>query len=211
MLSVIAGRDELDDTSLNAPLDDYAAAIEAGANGIRVGVDENYIARAASAVSSEIGDLERVGARILKVKLPDVEPCLSTWTTLCASEAAAGHVATYPSRATDYGPGFGSFLELGASIRGQDYANAHMVRESCAIFREFSTAEIPGLPLPRSYAHPPTLLPPTRSTTHTAVDITFNSRSWRFRGQPALPQSHFADSNAPSSARFTAARSREMR
>ena len=40
VLSVIAGRDELDETSLNAPLDDYSAAIEAGANEIRVGVDE---------------------------------------------------------------------------------------------------------------------------------------------------------------------------
>ena len=110
VLSVIAGRDELDDTSLDAPLDDYAAAIDEGANGIRVGVDENYIARASSdvatAVTSAIRDLERIGAHILKVKLPDVEPCLSTWTILCASEAAAGHAATYPSRATDYGPGF---------------------------------------------------------------------------------------------------------
>ena len=136
VLSVIAGRDELDDTSLDAPLDDYAAAIDEGANGIRVGVDENYIARASSdvatAVTSAIRDLERIGAHILKVKLPDVEPCLSTWTILCASEAAAGHAATYPSRATDYGPGFRSFLELGASIRGQDYANAHMVRERFA-------------------------------------------------------------------------------
>jgi amidase len=136
VLSVIAGRDELDDTSLAAPLDDYAAAINGGADEIRVGVDEKYIARASSdvatAVTGAIRDLERIGARILKVKLPDVEPCLSAWTTLCASEAAAGHAATYPSRATDYGPGFRSFLELGTSIRGQDYAHAHMVRERFA-------------------------------------------------------------------------------
>jgi amidase len=107
--------------------------MNAGANNLRVGVDENYIARAsndvATAVMSAIRDFERIGARILKVNLPDVEPCLSAWTTLCASEAAAGHAATYPSRANDYGPGFRSFLELGTSIRGQDYANAHMVRE----------------------------------------------------------------------------------
>ena len=107
VLGVIAGRDELDDTSLDAPVDDYAAAIDAGANGIRVGVDEKYIARASSdvaaAVAGAIRDLERIGARILKVKLPEVEPCLSAWTTLCASEAAAGHAATYPSRGADYG------------------------------------------------------------------------------------------------------------
>src|SRR5262249_55589837 len=65
-------------------------------------------------------------------KLPDVEPCLSAWTVLCASEAVAGHAATYPSRANDYGPGFRSFLELGTSIRADDYARAHMVRERFA-------------------------------------------------------------------------------
>jgi len=155
VLSVIAGRDELDDTSLDAPVDDYAAAIDEGADGIRVGVDENYIARASSdvatAVTSAIRDLERIGARILKVKLPDVEPCLSAWTTLCASEAAAGHAATYPSRATDYGPGFRSFLELGASIRGQDYANAHMVRERFAnrfqqLFDQVDVIVCPSMP-----------------------------------------------------------------
>jgi amidase len=133
VLSIIAGRDQLDDTSLDKPLDDYAAAIDAGATGIRVGVDEKYIASAssdvASAVMNAVRDFERLGARILNVKLPDVEPCLGAWTTLCASEAAAGHAATYPSKASDYGRGFRSFLELGASIRGQDYANAHMVRE----------------------------------------------------------------------------------
>ena len=136
VLSVIAGRDEMDDTSLSAPVDDYAATLNAGASDIRVGIDENYIARAsddvATAVTKAIRDLERIGARIVKVKLPDVEPCLSAWTTLCASEAAAGHAATFPSRASDYGSGFRSFLELGASIRGQDYAEAHMVRERFA-------------------------------------------------------------------------------
>jgi Asp-tRNA(Asn)/Glu-tRNA(Gln) amidotransferase A subunit family amidase len=88
VLSVIAGRDELDDTSLAAPLDDYAAAIDAGANGIRVGLDEQYIARAsnevAGAVIGAITDLERIGARVIKVKLPDVEPCMSAWVPMCA-------------------------------------------------------------------------------------------------------------------------------
>src|SRR5712671_274 len=92
VLSVIAGRDELDDTSLDAPLDDYAAAIDEGANGIRVGVDENYIARASSpevatAVSDAVRVLERLGGRVVKVTLPDVEPGIAAWTTICAADA----------------------------------------------------------------------------------------------------------------------------
>ena len=47
--------------------------------------------------------------------------------------SGGGASATFPSRASDYGRGFRSFLEHGASIRGQDYANAHMVRERFAL------------------------------------------------------------------------------
>src|ERR1700730_5454781 len=133
VLAAIAGRDPLDDTSLDASLDDYAAAANAGAFSVSVGFDEKYVAGSspdvAKAILNAVRDLEKIGARIVKVKLPEVEPCLAAWTTLCASEAAAGHKKTFPSRASDYGPGCRSFLELGASVRGQDYANAHMVRE----------------------------------------------------------------------------------
>jgi amidase len=138
VLAAIAGRDPRDDTSLDAPLDDYAAAamVGAGAFSLRVGVEEQYVAQASSdvaaAVTNAVRDLERVGAKIVKVKMPDIEPCLATWTTICASEAAAGHAKTFPSRASDYGRGFRSFLEIGAAVRGQEYADAHMARERFA-------------------------------------------------------------------------------
>jgi len=40
MLGVIAGRDEADETSLAAPVEDYAAALDRGVKGLRIGVDE---------------------------------------------------------------------------------------------------------------------------------------------------------------------------
>jgi amidase len=64
--------------------------------------------------------------------VPDLEPTLVALTTICASETLAAHAKTFPARASDYGPGFRSFLELGTTVRGQDYANAHMVRERFA-------------------------------------------------------------------------------
>jgi amidase len=203
VLSVIAGRDELDDTSLNAPLDDYAAAIEAGASGIRVGVDENYIARAsndvATAITSAMRDLERIGARILKVKLPDVEPCLSTWTTLCASEAAAGHAATYPSRATDYGPGIRSFLELGASIRGQDYANAHMVRERFANrFQQlFDQVDVIASPSMTSATLPNNAMPPDASSFKEPNPLLAFTAPFNMSRNPTLSLPGGAGNGAP--------------
>jgi amidase len=41
-------------------------------------------------------------------------------------------VSTYPKHAADYGSGFRTFLELGTTITGEAYANAHMVRERFA-------------------------------------------------------------------------------
>jgi amidase len=137
VLGVIAGQDPADETSLAAPVEDYAAAAIHGVKGIRIGLDERYIdGGAAPDVTASVLDavrtLERLGARVVKVTVPDVEPSLVAWTTICASETLAAHAATFPARASEYGPGFRSFLELGTTIRGQDYANAHMVRERFA-------------------------------------------------------------------------------
>ncbi len=132
VLGVIAGLDPLDDTSLDASLDDYVAAARAGAFSVRVGFDESYAGRAntdvANAVVNAVRDLERVGARIIKVKVPDVDPVIEAWTTMAAPEALAAHTENYPSRAAEYGPGFRSFVELGGKISGREYADANMVR-----------------------------------------------------------------------------------
>jgi amidase len=137
VLRIIAGRDAADETSLSAPVEDYAAALDRGAKGIRVGVDEKYIAAAASpevatAVLEAIRVLERLGGTVTKVRLPDVEPGIVALGTICSAEAAAAHEQTYPAKSTEYGPGFRSFLELGATVRGQDYAKAHIIRERFA-------------------------------------------------------------------------------
>jgi amidase len=137
VLTAIAGSDPADETSLGAPLDDYVGALDEGVKGLRVGVDEKFIAKGASAevgaaIAEAIRVFDRLGARIVKVDVPDTAPGLSAWMTLCSAETAAAHEATFPARASDYGPSFRSFLELGATVRGQEYAKAHIARERFA-------------------------------------------------------------------------------
>src|SRR6266851_5767221 len=48
VLGVIAGQDPADETSLAAPIEDYAAAASNGVKGIRIGLDERYIGTGAS-------------------------------------------------------------------------------------------------------------------------------------------------------------------
>ncbi len=166
VLSVIAGQDPRDDTSLAAPLDDYAAAARSGAFSVRVGFDENYVARAnndvATAIGAAVRDLEKVGARIIKVKVPDVDSVIEAWTTMAATEALAAHAANYPSRAADYGPGFRSFVELGGKISGVEYANAHMVRErfSNRFQQLFSQVDVLACPSMVAAALPKDSMPP---------------------------------------------------
>ena len=156
MLRTIAGYDSGDETSLSDAVDDYATALDIGVNGIRIGVDDKYIAQAASpkvaaAVVDALRVLESLGARILKVSIPEVEAGLLAWTTICSADAAAAHEATFPAQASEYGSGFRSFLELGAAIRGQDYAKAHMVRARFAnrfqeLFDQIDLLACPSMP-----------------------------------------------------------------
>ncbi len=167
VLGVIAGRDEGDETSLAAPVEDYAAALDRGVKGIRIGVDEKYISAQASpevgaAVLEAVRTLERLGARVANVTLPEVEPGIVAWMTICTADAAAAHEQTYPAKASDYGPGFRSFLEVGSAVRGQDYAKAHMVREGFANrFQElFGRVDVVACPSMSVASLPATGMPP---------------------------------------------------
>jgi amidase len=167
MLGVIAGHDPADPTSRGEPVEDYRAALERGVGGIKIGLDERFIGAGsapdvAAAVLAAVRTLEKCGAKLVAVAMPNVEPCLSAWTTLCAAEAAATHAPYYPSRAAEYGPGFRSFLEIGNQLRGADYANAHFVRERFAgelrgLFEEIDLIACPSMP---STALPVSDLPP---------------------------------------------------
>jgi len=167
MLAVIAGHDPADPTSRREPVEDYRGALERGVGGVRIGLDERFVGAGsepgvANAVVEAARTLERLGAKLVAVEVPDVEPCLSAWTKLCAAEAAATHAQNYPSRAAEYGPGFRSFLEIGNELRGADYASAHFVRERFAgelrgLFEDIDLIACPSMP---SAALPVADLPP---------------------------------------------------
>ncbi len=164
---MIAGHDPADPTSRREPVEDYGAVLGRGVKGIRMGIDERYIGNqsapeVAAAVIDAARTLERLGATLVPVEVPDVEACISAWTKLCAAEAAATHAATYPSRANEYGPGFRSFLEIGSALHGADYANAHFIRERFAgdlhgLFGKVDLLLCPSMP---STALPVVDLPP---------------------------------------------------
>jgi amidase len=68
--------------------------------------------------------LQKLGAKVSKVEMPDTLAATEAWRVICSSEALVAHAANYPSRASEYGAGFRSWLEQGASVSGAEYARA---------------------------------------------------------------------------------------
>jgi aspartyl-tRNA(Asn)/glutamyl-tRNA(Gln) amidotransferase subunit A len=94
ILEVIAGKDECDATSIDAPVGAYEAACDAGVRGLRIGVPEEYFAAGldaeiATSVRSAIDELGRMGCTIRPIKLAHTSYAVATYYVLATAEASS--------------------------------------------------------------------------------------------------------------------------
>jgi aspartyl-tRNA(Asn)/glutamyl-tRNA(Gln) amidotransferase subunit A len=94
VLSVIAGHDGRDSTSLDVPATDWEAACERGVKGLRVGVPEEYFAEGldpevAASARAAIAALEREGCVVCSVTLPHTRYAVATYYVLATAEASS--------------------------------------------------------------------------------------------------------------------------
>ena len=105
VFEAIAGSDPHDSTSLPEPVPRMLAELDRGVDGLRIGFDRKYSTEGvdsslAASIQGALGQLERLGARIVDVTMPEPPGVLRT---IIDSEAHALHEAYYPSRADEYG------------------------------------------------------------------------------------------------------------
>ena len=136
MFEAIAGADPNDSTARSEPVQPVLDTLDGGVDGIRLGFDRRYASNGVdpalfAAVEDALDTLARLGAQIVDVEMPEAP--IQDWGTLCSYEAVKAHAATYPSRADDYGPYFGQFLENGSGVTDEEYAEASSRR---AVFSE---------------------------------------------------------------------------
>ena len=194
VLQAISGIDPNDPTSLPDPVADLREWMGKDVGGIRIGLDEQYVTRdvdpqLAQAVLAGARVLEGLGARIVEVRLPDMDPYVRAWLVLCSAEAVAAHAATYPSRRDDYGPWFRGWLDRGVRVSGAEYASAATLRAACTgqLRRVFEDVDVLVCPSMSAPPHPITAdelygpMPETREPRYQRFTVPFD-----YSGAPTL-------------------------
>ncbi|MYI41194.1 MAG: Asp-tRNA(Asn)/Glu-tRNA(Gln) amidotransferase subunit GatA, partial [Chloroflexi bacterium] len=117
VMSVIAGHDPLDSTSMPAPAPDYVAGLAGGIRGLKVGLPAEYFAEGLQpgvegAVRAAASELESLGAQLQEVSLRHAEYCLPAYYIIAMAEASA-NLARYDG------------VRFGARVEGSDLIDSY--------------------------------------------------------------------------------------
>ncbi len=149
LLQVISGRDPMDATSAEAPVDDYPTELSGNIKGLKIGVPKEYFGEG---LDSEVGSriergldlLKTLGCEITEISLPSTEYAIASYYLICTAEASANLArydgVRYTTRAGDTdsldrmyrntrGEGFGTEVKrriiLGTYVLSAGYYDAY--------------------------------------------------------------------------------------
>ena len=94
MLSVLAGRDPQDSTSLELPAEDFTRLVGRDIKGLKIGMPKEYFIEGIdpqvdAAVRAAVRQYESLGAEIVEVSLPHTEYAVAVYYIIATAEASA--------------------------------------------------------------------------------------------------------------------------
>lgn len=94
MLNVMAGHDSRDSTSIDQPVPDYTATLDAPLKGMRIGLPREYFTdqldtSMATAVRDAIREYEALGATVQDISLPNTRLAIAAYYVIAPAEASA--------------------------------------------------------------------------------------------------------------------------
>ncbi|HEX3124944.1 MAG TPA: Asp-tRNA(Asn)/Glu-tRNA(Gln) amidotransferase subunit GatA, partial [Rhodanobacteraceae bacterium] len=94
VLSVIAGHDARDATSMDRPVDDYVAALSTTLKGVRIGVATEYFGSGVedgvgAGVRAALAEMEKLGATLVDVALPHAHLAIPAYYVIAPAEASS--------------------------------------------------------------------------------------------------------------------------
>jgi aspartyl-tRNA(Asn)/glutamyl-tRNA(Gln) amidotransferase subunit A len=162
LLGLMAGADPEDPTAIAGPLPDYMAATRASMQGITIGVPtafyvDNLAPEVARVLDETVATLQREGAEIVKVELPDQRQLASASQLVLAVEAAAFHKRWMIERPQDYGPQVLMRLQNGLAVPAISYLEAMRWRGPALSAHATATAGVDAVIAPVSPIPAPTI------------------------------------------------------
>lgn len=152
LMSVIAGFDEKDSTSVNIPVPDYTGFLKEDVRGIRLGIPKEYFIEGIDpeverAVKDAIGLYRELGAQIIAVSLPHTDYAIAVYYIIATAEASSnlarfdgvqyGHRCEEPANILDMyertrGEAFGDEVKrriiLGTHVLSSGYYDAYYLK-----------------------------------------------------------------------------------
>ena len=110
ILNIIAGRDEMDSTSIDKEVPDYTKSLVQDVKGLKIGLPKEYFVKGMDpevegAVKAAVKQLESFGAEVVEISLPNTDYAISTYYLIAPAEAATNLArydgVSYGERAED--------------------------------------------------------------------------------------------------------------
>ena len=133
IMGVIAGPDPLDPTASTRAVPDYMDQLSRSVKGLRIGRPRSYFydgvdPEIESLMSASLEVFAKLGAEVIDVELPDIEPWNIAGIMLIAAEAAAAHANWLRNRPQDYSEQVRARLELGLGVPAATYIDSLRLR-----------------------------------------------------------------------------------
>lgn len=187
-LGVMAGYDPADPASVDMPVADYAAKLDAGVAGLRIGLPlaffENSPALTADArrgIDMAVEWLTQSGAVVERVAIPEYDLFVACGRVLMTAEAFAIHRTSLRDRLGDFGAITARRFAVGATIGAADYIAALELRRTLTDAIDDALKRFDALLTAISLAPAPVLTNATAPAVWPLQASTFN-----VTGHPAI-------------------------
>ncbi len=152
VLQQMSGFDTRDSTSIEKPVDDYAAALAKPVKGLKIGLPKEYFAEglapgARQCIEAAIAELKKLGAEFKEISLPNSPLSVPTYYVVAPAEASSnlarfdgvryGHRAEGPKTLEELykksrGEGFGAEVQrrimIGTYVLSHGYYDAYYLK-----------------------------------------------------------------------------------
>ncbi len=196
MLRVIAGHDPRDIASSTRPVPDYAAELDKGLDGLKIGVPEHYFfdpdvvnPEVLSSVNDAIELLANNGAEIVSIPMEWVSNGRAINVIISVAEGLAVHEKLLPEHADDYTPAVRTRMLTALSVSAVDYIRAQRARQAFSVQMAEATKDIDVLATPSIPVLAHTIaectVPPGESLAEKGHEIPLFTSIFDVTGEPS--------------------------